>query len=164
LKERLGIRTSVSEQDQLQFYSSWIYGAIHILTTIPKFQTKESISNYIGVSIKQVSEVLNFLEKAQLVKRNSSGKYEIGMSRIHLGSESHLISKFHTNWRMKAIQSFEKQEANQQLYYSSVISIAESDIGIIKDLFINTITEAKAIIKASEAEGLHCFNLDFFRL
>ena len=121
LKERLGVANSVSEQDQIQFYSSWIYAAVHILITIPQYRTKEAISSYLRVSPKQIGEVLAFLEKTNLVQKNSKGGYDTGLSRIHLGSDSQLISKFHTNWRIKTIQSFEQQDIQEQLHYSSVI-------------------------------------------
>ena len=164
LKERLGVTSSVSEQDQLQFYSSWIYAAVHILTTIPRYQTKEAISSYLQLSQKQTSEVLSFLERVHLVQRNSRGGYEAGVSRIHLGSDSHLISKFHTNWRIKTIQSFEKQAVEDQLHYSSIVSLAERDINVVKNILIKAISEAKAVIKESPPEVLHSFNLDFFQV
>ena len=164
LKERLGVSSSVSEQDQVQFYSSWIYAAVHVLTTVPQYQTKDAISSYFHFSPKQIAEVLAFLERTNLVKKNLKGGYETGLSRIHLGSDSKLISKFHTNWRIKAIQSFELQDVQEQLHYSSVVSLAERDVGIIKNLLIKAISETKAIIKDSPPEILHSFNLDFFRV
>lgn len=164
LKERLGVASSVSEQDQIQFYSSWIYAAVHILTTVPQYQTKEAMSSYLNLSLKQIGDVLAFLEKTNLVQKNGKGGYVTGLSRIHLGSDSNLISKFHTNWRIKTIQSFERQDVQEQLHYSSVVSLAERDIDRIKNILIKAIAEAKVVIKDSPPEMLHSFNLDFFRI
>lgn len=163
MKERLGIQDSVSEKDQIQFYSSWIYGAIQILATIPAYQTKEAISHYLGISNAQVSEMLNFLERAGVVQAEK-GKWVTGLSRIHLGSDSFLISKFHTNWRLKAIQSLEKADIHQQLHYSSVVSLSSQDVEILKNQLIKAIADFKSVVKDSPPEVMHGFNLDFFRV
>lgn len=163
LKDRLGIK-SLTKEDQMEFYSSWIYGATHVMLTIPEFQTKESISKYLGISLKRTSEILEFLISIGLAKQNQKGKFEVGLARIHLGSDSPLISKFHTNWRMKAVQSLDKDDVSEDLHYSSAVTVSESDFLKIKSLLVKHIEEIKAIIKDSPAEGVHCLSLDFFRL
>lgn len=164
LKERLGVKQSLSKEDQLVFYSSWVYGAIHVMLTIPEFQSKESIGKYLGLSLKRTAEILDFLKSVGLAVQKENGRFDIGTSRIHLGSDSPFISKLHTNWRMKAIQSLENENANDDLHYSSAISISNADIQIIKSHLIKCIEEIKLIIRDSPAEGAHSFNIDFFKL
>ncbi len=164
MKERLGINQTISKEDQAEFYSSWIYGAVHVMLTIPEFQNKENLSKHLGLSLKRTSEILEFLVTIGLVMKKDGGKYEVGTSRIHLGSDSPLISKFHTNWRVKSIQSLEKDKIADDLHYSSAITISQSDIFKIKSLLIKYIEELKQIIKDSPAESVHCLNLDFFKL
>gem|GEM_PF-2516091 len=57
---------------------------------------RESISQHLGISSKWTSEVLDFLTSAGLAVKTAAS-YKIGTSRIHLGNESPLISKMHTN-------------------------------------------------------------------
>jgi uncharacterized protein (TIGR02147 family) len=163
LKDRLGVK-SLSKEDQMEFYSSWIYGAVHVMLTIPKFQTKEALSKYLGISPTRTAEILQFLLSIGLAQQNQKGRWEVGMARIHLGSDSPLISKFHSNWRIKAIQSLDKDNASEGLHYSSAISVSEADFMKIKELLVRHIEEIKQIIRDSPAEGVHSFNLDFFRI
>lgn len=164
LKERLGVKTILSIEDQTTFYSSWIYGAIHVMLTIDKFQTKEAISHYLGISIQHTAEILEFLVSIGLAVQKENGHFTVGTSRIHLGNDSPMISKFHTNWRIKAISSMEKERLKEDLHYSSAITISEADMMRIKGLLVKNIEEIKAIIKDSKEEGVHCFSLDFFRI
>ncbi len=164
LKERLGIKATLSVEDQSTFYSSWIYGAIHVMLSIEKFQTKESIANYLGISIKRVGEILEFLSSIGLAVPIESGRFKIGTNRIHLGNDSPLISKFHTNWRMQAIRSLDHDRSKEDLHYSSAVTLSDDDCMRIKSLLVNTIDEIKQIIKGSKEEGAHCFSVDFFKL
>ena len=164
LKDRLGVKATLSSEDQATFYSSWVYGAIHVMLSIKKFQTKEAIAKYLGISLKRVGEILEFLGSIGLAVRGSDGRWSIGTARIHLGNDSPMISKFHANWRMRAIQSLEKDDADKDLHYSSAITIAEADVIKIKSLLVKYIDEIKTIVRASPEEGVHCFALDFFRL
>lgn len=164
LKERLGVKAMLSVEDQAIFYSSWVYGAIHVMLTIERFQSREALSRYLGISSKRVGEILEFLISIGLAVQKENGRFGVGTARIHLGNDSPMISKFHTNWRMRAIRSLEEENANQDLHYSSAITISEGDMSRIKSLLVKYIEEIKAIISDSKEEGLHCFSLDFFRL
>lgn len=164
LKDRLGVKQELSKEDQMEFYSSWVYGAIHVMLTIPDFQNKETIAKYLGLSLKRTAEILEFLKIVGLAVQKENGKFDIGTTRIHLGADSPLISKFHTNWRMKTIQSLDKENANEDLHYSSVITISNNDIMTIKSHLVKCIEEIKKIIRDSPAEGVHSFNIDFFKL
>lgn len=164
LKDRLGVKASLSLEDQATFYSSWLYGAVHVMLSLEKFQTREEISRYLGVSQKRIAEILEFLNSIGLAVKKENGRYGIGTARIHLGSDSPLISKFHSNWRMRAIRSLESDTTENDLHYSSAITIAEADVIRIKSLLVKYIEEIKTIVRESKEEGVHCFALDFFRL
>mgnify|MGYP001288338792 FL=1 len=164
LKDRLGVKEGLSREDQVRFYSSWIYGAIHVMLAIPGLQSGEAISQHFGISLRRTIEILEFLESVGLARQASPGRFEIGEARIHLGNDSNLISKFHTNWRVRAIQSFDDENFEQSLHYSSAISISESDFKKIKAKLIQTIEEIKKTIRASDAEKVYSLSIDFFNL
>lgn len=164
LKDRLGVKEGLSKEDQTKFYSSWVYGAIHVLLAAKKFQTKETISNRLGISMKRTSEILEFLVQTGLAKPLPGHRFEIGTARIHLGNDSDLISKFHTNWRVQAIRSLDKESVNEDLHYSSAISISEADFLRIKGMLVKAIEEIKPVIRDSEAEDAYSFSIDFFGL
>lgn len=164
LKERLGIKEGLSREDQVRFYSSWLYGAIHVMLAAKKFQNKEAISKHLGISLKRTSEIVDFLVSCGLAVQFEPGRYGIGTARIHLGNDSDLISKFHSNWRIQAIRSLDREEFKNDLHYSSAISISEADFPKIKAMLVKTIEEVKAVIRESEAEGVYSFSLDLFGL
>ncbi len=164
LKDRLGVKQTLTREDQAIFYSSWLYGAIHVMLTIPELQYKEALSEYLGISLKRTAEILEFLVSIGLAIQSENNRFLVGTTRIHLSSDSPMISKFHTNWRMLAIRSLEKENLNNDLHYSSVITISNEDFIKIKSMLVTCIEEVKMIIKDSQAEGVHSFNLDFFKI
>ena len=164
LKERLGVKESIGPEDQAKFYSTWLYGAVHVIVSIEKFRTKEAISKHLGISLKRAGEILEFLESLRLVIKDGHGKYSMGTARVHLGNDSPMISKFHTNWRMKTIQALENEDFTDNLHYSSAVTISEADRDRIKSMLVKTIDEIKKIIKDSKEEGIHSLSFDFFRI
>jgi hypothetical protein len=74
-----------------------------------------------------------------------------------------MISKHHTNWRMQAIQSLER-EAESELHYSSVITVSEGDAVKIREALVKAIEQVRLIVKPSKDEALYCYNLDLFKV
>lgn len=163
LKDRLEVKKSLSKEDQAQFYSTWIYAAVHILITIEQYQTKDAIAKYLGLSLKRVSETLDFLVSLGLAVEER-GRFKTGSARVHLGSDSPMISKHHANWRLQAIRSLESEDFSEALHYSSVVSISKADFIQIKSLLVKAIESSKAIIRDSKEEELYSFCLDFFQV
>ena len=162
LKDRLGVKEGLSRDDQVRFYSSWHYGAIHVMLAAKKFQSKEAISKHLGLTLKRTSEIVDFLVSTGLAIQKQPNRFDIGTARIHVGNDSDLISKFHTNWRMQAIHSLDREEFGNDLHYSSAISISEADFTRIKGMLVKAIEEIKAVIRDSEAEAAYSFSLDLF--
>lgn len=162
LKNRLGVKQAIPEEMSAQFYSSWYYSAIHALVSIPGFQTPELISQRLGVPKLNTSEALKLLCDIGLLNKLKSG-YEIGHARIHLGSDSPLISKHHTNWRMQSIRSLDFMRP-EDLHYSSVISISAKDASLIREQMMKFLKSLDPVISASKEEKLYSIGLDFFEM
>ena len=154
---------TLNRHAQTIYYSSWYYGAMHALVSIPKFQTKEAIAKALSLSLGRVSEILNFLVSCRILKQEGA-LYKVGEKRFHLDINSPMISKHHMNWRLKAIQSFEQNSFRDDLHYSSVGSISEKDFVRIKSLFMKSIEDSKKIISGSSEEKVFCCSVDFFDL
>lgn len=162
LKNRINVGQYLSEEQQAVYYSQWYYAAIHILITIPKFRTKETIRKCLGLDQNKIEAVIDFLLSTRLAIETKEGIVP-GETRIHLTDNSVFISRHHTNWRLQAIRAIEKGQA-PNLHYSSVISIAAADVEKIKENLIHCIQENKKLIKESKEEELFCFDLDFFKM
>jgi uncharacterized protein (TIGR02147 family) len=162
INKRIDVSPLLSEADQIIYYSEWYYSAIHALTSIPEFQTLESIATRLALSKNVVSHALSFLKDVGLVTV-SKNIYNIGPTRIHLGSESPMISRHHNNWRMVTAQLLHKR-APSDLHYSSVVTMSHDDADKLREMIVQFIANSKEIIKKSKEEELFSLDLDFFKV
>lgn len=98
---------------------------------------------------------------------SEGGGLQVGATRIHLGNDSSLISKHHTNWRIQAIRSLDREDRTQQnedLHYSSVVSLSAADVLKIKAMLVETIESFNATVAPSKEELVQCLALDFFKV
>jgi uncharacterized protein (TIGR02147 family) len=163
LKERFKIKEVISPEDQATYYSDWSYAAIHIAVTVSKLTSSDNLADYFQLPKIKVQKVLKFLLATGLIAEKNPHEYMIGTSRIHLGADSPLISKHHTNWRIQAINSLDRQIEND-LHYTSVVSVSHEDILEIKARLVKEIDAYNAIVKPSKEETMCCLALDFFSL
>jgi uncharacterized protein (TIGR02147 family) len=162
VKERINVRTSLSEADQMIYYSTWHYCAIHVLSSIPEFNSVESFATRLKLSIPLVKKVLQFLEERNFVKKTASG-YTIGSTRIHLAKGSAMLPRHHANWRMKAIAHADEERASD-LHYSAVLGISKKDIKGLKEKLLQLLQDFEPMIKESKEEDSVVFLLDLFQL
>jgi uncharacterized protein (TIGR02147 family) len=162
LRNRARIEKTPSPTDQMTYYSSWMYAAVHVLISIPAFRTPEAISRQLGITLPRVQEILDFLCHSGMAAREGAG-FRPGVTRLFLPSDSPIIAKHHTNWRVKAIESLDRG-GSADLHLSTVLSLSRDDVDRIKELLISAIEEARRVARESPEEELHCFNLDFFQL
>ena len=162
LKNRLDFKKTLSAIDQTRYYSAWHYAAIHLLVGIPQFQTKETLHQRLRISIKKISEALEFLVSCGLAIEDH-GRFRPGVTNVHLGNDSPMITKHHTNWRLQAIQSLEN-ETSEELHYSSVITIALADMPKIRKALADAIDQVRKIVRDSKEDNLCCYSLDFFKV
>jgi uncharacterized protein (TIGR02147 family) len=162
MKERFRTPQPLSEEQQARYYSSWHYAAIHILTTIPRFRRSEQMRQQLRLPARVVSESLDFLLSAGLVKLEGD-EYFPGVTRIYLGGDSPLIAKHHQNWRLKAMSQVEEASA-EDLHYSSVVSLSERDYKKVRETLLKTLDGLRETIRDSKEEKLCGLCLDFFGL
>lgn len=162
LKNRLGVKQPLGHEDQVIYYSSWQYAAIHALVSIPKLRAPQSLSRRLGLEMGKINEALSFLSRSGILEETAHG-YKIGTARIHLGADSPLVAKHHINWRLQAIRALEG-DTRENLHYSSVISLSESDASRIRELLIKALETIKPIVRDSAEETGRCLNIDFFKI
>lgn len=162
LTKRLGQQNPLNEQSRGQFYSSWHYLAVQIALTIPEYQDHDSLAKALDLPPNLVAEVLQFLCETGLVEKRGS-KFFPTATQIRLGNDSHHIRKHHTNWRIKALESLDRESLND-LHYSGVVSLSEVDVVRIKDTLLKQLKENLKVIADSKEQKLYVLNLDFFNL
>ena len=162
LKTRLKITESLSREDQAIYYGSWHFAAIHVLLTIPEFRSVEEISARLKLKPKRVLEVLEFLAAQGLVKKEL-GHYKTIAPFLHLESDSPLIPRHHTNWRLRSIDSFD-EVAPEELHYSLAFTIARSDIPKVREVLTQALESCAKIIRPSKEEELVSLCVDLFKV
>jgi uncharacterized protein (TIGR02147 family) len=162
LKERLKTTHELSNEDNSIYFSSWSYAAVHVLLSVPGYQTKAAIAETLHWPVDRVGEILEFCVSRGLAMQ-SGDQYSVGPAHIHLGNDSSMIVKHHMNWRVKALEVLD-QERTEEMHYSSVVSVSGADIPKIKAIFADALTAARKIVADSKEEALYSICLDFFRV
>ncbi|MEK6705217.1 MAG: DUF4423 domain-containing protein, partial [Bdellovibrionota bacterium] len=143
------------------YYDGWHYAAIHVALSLQKTQTAAALSSRLGIPLKSVQDVLEFLVKSGLAKRHGT-EYGIGERRIHLNKDSPFVRKHHINWRVKSITSLDFP-LKSDLHYSGVFTLSESDFVKIRETFLETLEKMEPLLKASKEETVAAFCLDWFK-
>ena len=162
IQERIDVKRSLSLENQAIYYSSWIYAAAHVLISTPSCQTRETLARRLQISQARAAEIIKFLLQAGLAIEEH-GKLRYGEARIHLGADSKLISKPHTNLRLRAIHSLDTPE-EQNLHYSAFYSLAEKDVPLVRAMMLKMLEEMEPILRKSPEETAYGIGMDFFRI
>lgn len=154
----------LSDEEQQIYYSTWHYSVIHIALSIPKYHDLDLLSSILGLEVKVINRVVNFLISKDLIRLTHDGKYELGERKIHLNWNSKHLAKHHSNFRLLAINAIDKGISMDNIHYSSVISISKEDALELRDQLSSQISKVREKVRISEpTEELYCFNLDFFK-
>lgn len=162
IKGRIKTDQALSEADQTLYYSSWHFTAIHMCLMVPELRTRKAMSEYLGLSTEMVSRVLSFFVSRGLAEQKG-GEYFSGPTRIHLPSDSPLVAKHHTNWRMQAIQSLDRQ-LPRDMHYSLIMSLSEEAAEKVRTILLNSVQEIEPVLKAAKDETVYALNLDLFNV
>ena len=162
LTNRMNERETITEVDRERFYSSHLYAAIHVLSSIPSFQTRETLAHVLGTPVKRIGHAVEFLLRIGVLKENE-GRLSPGAQHVHLDSSSPQISKHHINWRTRAIERI-NENPSRDLHYSVVVSLSEADVMRLKELLLSQLAQFSKIVAASKEETAYVFGFDFFEL
>lgn len=162
IKERVRASSTLTTEEQMIYYSSWHYVAVHMCLMVPELRTRSKIGAFLGLNLHLVSKALEFLIQVGLTQEDGEN-LTAGPSRIHLPGNSPLISKHHSNWRIRAIESLDFQAEND-LHYSLVMSISDEAATKIRDILLNTIQNVEPVLKSAEDKNIYALTLDLFGL
>lgn len=162
VRNRVNTGETLKEADQVTYYSEWYYSAIHVLVTIHAFRTEEKIAARLALPATTVHKAVEFLIGCGLLEEKK-GQLSTGQARLFLGGDSPLIFRHHANWRLHVLQSFHRA-TDEDLHYSSVVTISHKDSEQIREMLIQAIQKAKTVVRESPEEELYSFCLDFYKV
>ncbi len=161
IQERVQTKATLSETDQLKYYSSWHYTAVHMCLMIPELRTPAAMARYLGLPLEIVAKTLEFFVSIGVAKPEG-GEYVAGPTRIHISRNSPFILQHHTNWRVQAIRSLDRA-TDKDLHYSLVMSVSAQAVEKIREIFLNAIQSSEPVMQEAKDEGVYVLNLDLFQ-
>lgn len=162
VRERISVKDSLSERDQLLYYSNWHYTAVHMCLMVPELRTRGAIARYLGLPSELVAGVLEFFVKNGLAVQKGEF-YSAGPARLHISADSPFVSRHHTNWRMQAIQALDRSR-KESLHYSLVMSISPKAMGQIREILLQSLQKTESILREAKDETVCALTLDLFEL
>ncbi|MGZ3768696.1 MAG: TIGR02147 family protein [Bdellovibrio sp.] len=145
-----------------EYFSTWEYAAIHILVSIPEYQTVQNIAEVLNLSAGQVAPYLNKLIQWQLVEKKGTN-YKWLSGDVHLPAKSSLVYLHHRNWRDRALEH-SKRNPEKGVHFTSVYSISKKDYEKFKGMILDFLKQYNGDAVKSKEEQLVCFNVDFFSI
>ena len=158
LKTRMSEHRSLSDYERSVFYSSWIYSAIRLFTSVGDGQTLAASVEKFSMPRAEVAQILNFLKEARLVSEEE-GVYRMIAAHTHLEFGSPFLGRHHTNWRVKSIQRTDDL-TSEELMFTSPFSISRKDFLRIREELTELIKSTSRTIRESPAEDVACLNMD----
>ncbi len=162
IKDRLKVDVEVDDNDRLRFYSNYYYGAIHVLVSLKGFRTEEALAKALKLPLTKIKDMVTFMLKLGVLE-SKNNELTYGQRHIHLGTDSELILKHHTNWRMHAINSLNFIDEND-FHYSACLTISQKDAFKVKDALLGNLQDNIKLISQSREEVAYVYNIDFHKL
>lgn len=163
LSERLPKTRELSPEERAVFYSSWMYSAVRVLSSIPPFHTKAEIAKRLRLPHPLLDQILETLLQTGLCVEKD-GKILPGPQSTFLPAKSPLVSRHHGNWRIKAMERHPQLKGNEELAYTSPLSLSSADVLKIREILAKTIERVDEIVAPSDCERIFCLNVDWFEV
>lgn len=160
LSQLVARQASQPNSQDVLYYSSWVWSAVHILTSIPAYQTVKAIAEKLSLPAAQVESILEALQKWGSVRLERE-KWKFAANEHHVTKENPLVTFHHSNWRNRALADSQRQTP-ESIHFTVVQSVSHEDYERIRQLILELIGNASKIAGPSKEEKMFCFTCDFF--
>lgn len=142
------------------YFSSWLWSAVHFLTSSKEFQTVDAISARLSVSKATIEQVLSQLKEMGMVRLEKSRWIYAG-GEFHLPRNSPYVCMHHSNWRGRAGLSAQDPEGDG-IHFTNVQTMSRKDLKTLREMVLKFIGECKTVIDPSEPEEAVALTIDLF--
>lgn len=161
LRSKASSRKSTVELPRpAHYFSTWMYGAVHVATMMDIKRSAQSISLRLNLGVKVVERILEELEREGLVE-SKKGEYFFKSGDVHLTKTSPFVVSHHMNWRMRAVENSQRL-ADDSLHYTLVQVIDKEHFEKIKDRLVSVIHEANLLASGAGKSKMMALNVDAF--
>lgn len=162
LMQRIKVQVALPDEVASTYYSSWVYSASKLATSIPKIKNANQIADILNIDPIKISKVVDFLLKNNLII-SKDGSLENGPQSTHLPAHSPFTPKYHVTWRLKGLGVIEDIRENE-LFFTSPVSLSKADIANIKEKLTVLVKDYIDTVKRSPEETLACLTIDWFEV
>ncbi len=162
LAKRVEAKTVDITAQETRYYSSWHWMALHLVVSIPGYQTLPAIAERLNLSESFVLQGLEQLRRLNYVEKRE-GRWIYSGDNLHLSRESPSVTLHHNNWRQRGVLDSAMTNL-ESVHYTSVFSLSLKDQELLRSRILSWIDESRKIIGPSSSEELVCFCLDFFKV
>jgi uncharacterized protein (TIGR02147 family) len=162
IKNKISADLELNNDDRTTFFTSWEYEAIWLLSTLPGYNTKQTIEKRLNLSPENALRRISFLVRTGILKEEN-GYLSSGTRRAHLNKGSDLERGIQISWRLKAIESFSKQEKND-VRFSGLYTLAHSDIEKIQKILLDSVMSIEQVTQNTNEQTLHALCIDWFKV
>lgn len=160
MQNRLNADRQLTEEEKMQFYSSWLFSATRILSALPKMNNSKDISDRLNMPLGLVNNIVEFLVEKKLCKFENN-KLTYGAYRTHIGKDSPFVVKHHQNWRVRGFQSMELRR-DEDLFFTQPMALSIEAAEKIRIMLPGIIEQIHGISGPSESEVVRCLSIDWF--
>lgn len=162
LSSRLDTKNELSESDRAQFYSSWIYTYLRLLSATDSYSSEQAMAAATGLPLNSVRTAVEFLiSRGLCIEQN--GKIKYGPTRTYVEASSPLVATHHMNWRRKTSERFDKLRT-EDLVFTYPVVMSEKDFLVVREKLVQFVEEFKKTVAPSPSDGLYCLNLDWLKM
>lgn len=159
LQKRFKETQELTQADQVKYYSDWLFGAIHMCSTVPGLQKLSVLKKRFNVESERLIEIITFLSNTGLVKYDGVS-IAPGKTNLYVGKSSPLVTQNHTIWRLKALNDL-NNETDRDLHYTLCFSASEADWPQLRERIVEAIGDCLKIIRPSKEEKVGMLCIDF---
>lgn len=163
ISNRIEVSKALSNEERSVFYSSHIYAAIWLYTSLGKNgKTIDEVVKYFDLPRTRVLDVIRFLHETNLCTEQN-GYYKMGTQSTHVEKGSPHLLHHYRNWRLLSIQQSESI-TDEELMYSAAVSLSKKDFEVLREEMVAFIKKFLKTTHESPAEEIAYLNLDFLRV
>lgn len=163
IAERTDRKNLTLEVFKANYFSNWIYTAIHFLVSLPNFQKIEPIAARLNLKKSIVKKHMQDLEDQGLVESVKSDHWKFKSGNFHITKNSPLVVLHHQNWRTRAVIDAQDY-SNDSIHFTAVYTLSEHDALKLKEMMLEFISSANRIVGPSENEECVAICCDLFKI
>lgn len=163
IAERTDRKSLTLEVFKANYFSNWIYTAIHFLVSLPDCQKIEAIANRLSLKKSVVKKHIKDLEEQGLIESVKADHWQFKSGNFHVTKDSPLVVLHHQNWRTRAVIDAQDY-ANDSVHFTAVYTLSESDAVKLKEMMLEFISSANRVVGPSDNEECIAICCDLFKI